>query len=353
MSDNINNKEETVDNASMSTKEVDMNSTNQSDMSADTAIPTESIPPTPGTTEGSRTAPTSAESAGASSPADPDTTADSVPTSPSSNSDTVVESAGASSPADPDTTADSVPTSPSSNSDTVVESAGASSPADPDTTEGSRTAPTSAESAGASSPADPDTTADSVPTSPSSNSDTVVESAGVSSPTESAPVDGQKTHIKEESRIADTSMPPLPTHPSAMPKIAGTASPPIHENSIPRRHTAYPRTSSDDDMSASRPIKRSYSRADGLHSSSGRESGEEHRGDRSRSRGRLYYRQRVDKIKVHKLTISYRNPEVLRRFTTETGVILPRRITGTSAKNQRKLVREIKRARFLALLPMG
>jgi small subunit ribosomal protein S18 len=51
--------------------------------------------------------------------------------------------------------------------------------------------------------------------------------------------------------------------------------------------------------------------------------------------------------------VSYRHPEVLRRFTTDSGKILPRRITGTSAKNQRKLVREIKRARYLGLLPMG
>ena len=148
-------------------------------------------------------------------------------------------------------------------------------------------------------------------------------------------------------------MPPLPTHPSAMPKISRTASPPIPEGSAPRRHAAYSRTSSDDDTSAPRPTARSYSRGDGLRSPGGHDGGEDYRGDRSRSRGRLYYRQRVDRIKVHKLTISYKNPEVLRRFTTETGVILPRRITGTSAKNQRRLVREIKRARFLALLPMG
>jgi small subunit ribosomal protein S18 len=36
---------------------------------------------------------------------------------------------------------------------------------------------------------------------------------------------------------------------------------------------------------------------------------------------------------------------------TDNGKILPRRITGTSARNQRRLVREIKRARYLGLLP--
>jgi small subunit ribosomal protein S18 len=56
---------------------------------------------------------------------------------------------------------------------------------------------------------------------------------------------------------------------------------------------------------------------------------------------------------VHNLVVDYKRPDVLRRFLTESGKILPRRITGTSAKNQRKLVREIKRARYLGMLPMG
>lgn len=78
------------------------------------------------------------------------------------------------------------------------------------------------------------------------------------------------------------------------------------------------------------------------------------RGDRqSRPRGRVYFRKKVDKIKAQNLTIDYKHPEVLKRFITDNGKILPRRITGTSAKNQRRLVREIKRARHLGLLPMG
>ncbi len=72
-----------------------------------------------------------------------------------------------------------------------------------------------------------------------------------------------------------------------------------------------------------------------------------------RPRGRGHFRKKVDKIKAHNLTIDYKQPEILRRFLTESGKILPRRITGTSAKNQRKLVREIKKARYLGLLPMG
>ncbi len=86
----------------------------------------------------------------------------------------------------------------------------------------------------------------------------------------------------------------------------------------------------------------------------GRDHGDD-RGERSyRGRGsRSHFRKKVDKIKAHNLVVDYKRPDVLRRFCTESGKILPRRITGTSAKNQRKLVREIKKARALALLPMG
>ena len=48
---------------------------------------------------------------------------------------------------------------------------------------------------------------------------------------------------------------------------------------------------------------------------------------------------------------SYKDPEHLRKFLTEGGKILPRRISGLTAKQQRRLTREIKRARHLALLP--
>ena len=48
--------------------------------------------------------------------------------------------------------------------------------------------------------------------------------------------------------------------------------------------------------------------------------------------------------------ISYQFPDVLSKFTTETGKILPRRVTGVSAKMHRKITREIKRARAVTLL---
>jgi small subunit ribosomal protein S18 len=49
--------------------------------------------------------------------------------------------------------------------------------------------------------------------------------------------------------------------------------------------------------------------------------------------------------------IDYKDLEVLKGYVTETGKIVPSRITGTRAKYQRQLSTAIKRARFLALLP--
>lgn len=49
--------------------------------------------------------------------------------------------------------------------------------------------------------------------------------------------------------------------------------------------------------------------------------------------------------------IDYKDVNLLRRFVNERGKILPRRITGTSARHQRRLAVAIKRARHLALLP--
>ncbi len=49
--------------------------------------------------------------------------------------------------------------------------------------------------------------------------------------------------------------------------------------------------------------------------------------------------------------IDYKDIGLLKDFITETGKIVPSRITGTSAKYQRQLARAIKRARYLALLP--
>ena len=49
--------------------------------------------------------------------------------------------------------------------------------------------------------------------------------------------------------------------------------------------------------------------------------------------------------------IDYKDPEFLKKFLNEQGKILPRRITGTSLKYQRRVAQAIKRARQIALLP--
>ncbi|KYD24164.1 hypothetical protein B4113_2548 [Geobacillus sp. B4113_201601] len=49
--------------------------------------------------------------------------------------------------------------------------------------------------------------------------------------------------------------------------------------------------------------------------------------------------------------IDYKDVDLLKKFISERGKILPRRVTGTSAKYQRKLTVAIKRARQMALLP--
>lgn len=51
------------------------------------------------------------------------------------------------------------------------------------------------------------------------------------------------------------------------------------------------------------------------------------------------------------VTIDYKQVDMLRRYITDDGKIRPRRQTGTCARHQRELAREIKRARHLALLP--
>jgi len=49
--------------------------------------------------------------------------------------------------------------------------------------------------------------------------------------------------------------------------------------------------------------------------------------------------------------IDYKDPNFLLKFVNEQGKILPRRITGTSVKYQKKVAQAVKRARHLALLP--
>ena len=55
--------------------------------------------------------------------------------------------------------------------------------------------------------------------------------------------------------------------------------------------------------------------------------------------------------KAHIKYIDYKDAEFLKKFLNEQGKILPRRVTGTSLKYQRKVAQAVKRARHLALLP--
>lgn len=63
-------------------------------------------------------------------------------------------------------------------------------------------------------------------------------------------------------------------------------------------------------------------------------------------------RRKVDFISANHIDyIDYKDVDLLKRSISERGKILPRRVTGTSAKNQRMLTVAIKRARVMGLLP--
>lgn len=63
-----------------------------------------------------------------------------------------------------------------------------------------------------------------------------------------------------------------------------------------------------------------------------------------------YYRRRLSPIKPGE-PIDYKDVDLLRKFITERGKILPRRITGLTSKQQRDITLAIKRSRIVALLP--
>ncbi|RBW69130.1 30S ribosomal protein S18 [Bacillus taeanensis] len=72
------------------------------------------------------------------------------------------------------------------------------------------------------------------------------------------------------------------------------------------------------------------------------------------ARQRRGRRRKVCYFTVNNISyIDYKDVELLKRFVSERGKILPRRVTGTCAKYQRQLTRAIKRARQMALLPFS
>ena len=71
-----------------------------------------------------------------------------------------------------------------------------------------------------------------------------------------------------------------------------------------------------------------------------------------RRKKRVFHRRKVCRFCADSsIVIDYKDPKTLKYFTTERGKIIPRRISGTCAKHQRKLTVAIKRARCIALLP--
>ena len=67
---------------------------------------------------------------------------------------------------------------------------------------------------------------------------------------------------------------------------------------------------------------------------------------------RYFRRKRFCKFTAEGIDqIDYKDLETLKEYITETGKIVPSRVTGTKARYQRQLATAIKRARFLSLLP--
>lgn len=73
---------------------------------------------------------------------------------------------------------------------------------------------------------------------------------------------------------------------------------------------------------------------------------------RRNTQSALFKRRKFCRFTAEKIEwIDHKDVDVLKDFITETGKIIPARLTGTRARYQRQLGDAIKRARFLALLP--
>ncbi|MCQ2081886.1 MAG: 30S ribosomal protein S18 [Lachnospiraceae bacterium] len=70
-----------------------------------------------------------------------------------------------------------------------------------------------------------------------------------------------------------------------------------------------------------------------------------------RKRGGMHRRKKVCVFCGKDSVIDYKDAAKLRKYISERGKILPRRVTGTCAKHQRALTSAIKRARHVAILP--
>ncbi len=97
------------------------------------------------------------------------------------------------------------------------------------------------------------------------------------------------------------------------------------------------------------------------HKDEGREGGDHRKdrgghfdeeGDRKKGAGpRSRYRKRV--LDTRGMNLDYKNQEIMEKFISRTGKILPRRMTGANARIQRKIARELKRSRMIAIIPFS
>lgn len=111
-----------------------------------------------------------------------------------------------------------------------------------------------------------------------------------------------------------------------------------------------------DNQISEKPARTSYTKGDGKRDDSrpsGRfQSRHQGGGGRFRSKNMPFFKKKVCRFCTGQYqSIEYKDIDMLRKFVTDRGKILPRRITGTCAKHQRRLSTAIKRARIIALLP--
>jgi len=75
-------------------------------------------------------------------------------------------------------------------------------------------------------------------------------------------------------------------------------------------------------------------------------------GDKKKKKKKRYARKKICRFTAEGVAyIDYKDTKTLRNMVSERGKIIPRRVTGTSARFQRQLTIAIKRARYMALMP--
>jgi small subunit ribosomal protein S18 len=138
---------------------------------------------------------------------------------------------------------------------------------------------------------------------------------------------------------------------SAAPETAGEITTPEGDDERPPAQYAADTSNSDqstDAVKTAQDRKRPGSPGQRYRSGSGRSGSG---GDQHRQR-RGYFRRKVCRLCVNKIhSMDYKDVDMLKRFVTDRGKILPRRMTGTCAKHQRIVSAAVKRARMVALLP--